>query len=542
MPAQLLIVRFASCFFMFHMLDSESSQDERKQIHDSILLVFLTLQATVSTNSRIDIIFTMPFGIVSNSIIMRLSLQDEGDNMACFVQPDKYTNFQVIQWTCIILCCVYGWHSGKRKHLESFLQQNQSQHQQECLQKIFDQQQDGMIILQRAPMPNKQNQNHTVAKKEEKLEKDKAEDDSSNSSSSASCSSRNQYEIGSSFASFVNPTEQDEDYDVVFQNSALLRILGLERLKTAHEKQEFIHSQLFTDLHSQLKLSLKKIAENRYSYDVLSQVFSYESQLFHNRRLIFQRNEIIYNGKSSVLINLRDITEVDHDQSHQLINLKNYNLEQPFESLKSSMKVMAQSCEILKKSAAKSDTVYDICDATQLMRFKIRGNMTLAKSLQRQPGLVDVPRIKISRFSLLNLAYQLLELLKHSLSREDKIINVKVDISLKDVSSDQDKLAFLIISLFETALEDPLRESKIYVVIERTSTALPNEVNYIFGESRGPLNELLTISVSYARKSTNDDFISRSNIMQIGKVICNSLNGDFDSSPSNTDPLNMIRL
>ena len=121
MPAQLLIVRFASCFFMFHMLDSESSQDERKQIHDSILLVFLTLQATVSTNSRIDIIFTMPFGIVSNSIIMRLSLQDEGDNMACFVQPDKYTNFQVIQWTCIILCCVYGWHSGKRKHLESFL-------------------------------------------------------------------------------------------------------------------------------------------------------------------------------------------------------------------------------------------------------------------------------------------------------------------------------------------------------------------------------------------------------------------------------------
>ena len=144
------------------------------------------------------------------------------------------------------------------------------------------------------------------------------------------------------------------------------------------------------------------------------------------------------------------------------------------------------------------------------------------------PGVVDVPRIKISRFSLLNLTYQLLELLRHSTSSEDKIINVKVDISLKDVSSDQDKVAFLIISLLETALEDPLRESKIFVVIERISTARSNEVNYIFGESRGTLNEMLTISVSYARKSTNDDFIARSNILQIGKVICNSLNGDFD--------------
>ena len=60
-------------------------------MHDSIILVILPLlMISFSSNARIELIFTVPLGVISNVIIMRRSLENEGENMACFVEPEEY--------------------------------------------------------------------------------------------------------------------------------------------------------------------------------------------------------------------------------------------------------------------------------------------------------------------------------------------------------------------------------------------------------------------------------------------------------------------
>ena len=61
----------------------------------------------------------------------------------------------------------------------------------------------------------------------------------------SSAPSRQDCEIGSSFASFVNPTDNDENYQIVFHNEALLSMLRMEKLGNAAEQQEFLSSTLF---------------------------------------------------------------------------------------------------------------------------------------------------------------------------------------------------------------------------------------------------------------------------------------------------------
>ena len=61
-----------------------------------------------------------------------------------------------------------------------------------------------------------------------------------------------------------------------------------------------------------MSLSLKNLASNRYSNQILSQLFTYQTAS-GRRMLTFQRNEIIYNGKVSILINVRDVTDIAKD-------------------------------------------------------------------------------------------------------------------------------------------------------------------------------------------------------------------------------------
>ena len=78
LPASLITVRFLSCFVMFYLIDGGVTIEEKKKMRESIILVLLTLTVNFSSNTRIDMLYTIPFGIIFNIIIMQRSLEDDG--------------------------------------------------------------------------------------------------------------------------------------------------------------------------------------------------------------------------------------------------------------------------------------------------------------------------------------------------------------------------------------------------------------------------------------------------------------------------------
>ena len=58
-----------------------------------------------------------------------------------------------------------------------------------------------------------------------------------------------------------------------------------------------------------VSLSLKNLAEERYSSVIMGQKFTYVSSN-KSMQLVFQRNKIIFNGRESILINVRDVNDV----------------------------------------------------------------------------------------------------------------------------------------------------------------------------------------------------------------------------------------
>ena len=67
-----------------------------------------------------------------------------------------------------------------------------------------------------------------------------------------------------------------------------------------------------------MDLSLKNLIENRYSSDILSRTFIYNSPN-GAVNLTFQRDEIVFNNKKSILINFREVkidgqVQVNRDQ------------------------------------------------------------------------------------------------------------------------------------------------------------------------------------------------------------------------------------
>ena len=122
--------------------------------------------------------------------------------------------------------------------------------------------------------------------------------------------------LDGSFTSFYNPTESlgPEDYnlEMVFHNKALLGIVGVESTKELHA---FLGRNVFVNRGQGNNLSLMTASQKRHSDYVLSQTYKYvrtnyqTSKSDSNRLISFLRNEVIFNDKKSIVINVRDLTE-----------------------------------------------------------------------------------------------------------------------------------------------------------------------------------------------------------------------------------------
>ena len=109
-PASIVLVRFASCLIMFKLIENPDLKNvtDKKLTQDAILMVLIPLQVCCSTNSRVDFVFTMPFGILFNTIVMHLSMADTAENMDCFKQPVLHKNDSITKWTVVCICFFYA--------------------------------------------------------------------------------------------------------------------------------------------------------------------------------------------------------------------------------------------------------------------------------------------------------------------------------------------------------------------------------------------------------------------------------------------------
>jgi len=84
-------------------------------------------------------------------------------------------------------------------------------------------------------------------------------------------------QLGSSFASFVNPTEtlenqEEGNLEMVFHNKALLNILGIENTKELHG---VLAKHLFVNHEHGKHLSLLTASQSRHSDFILGQPYKY---------------------------------------------------------------------------------------------------------------------------------------------------------------------------------------------------------------------------------------------------------------------------
>ena len=194
----------------------------------------------------------------------------------------------------------------RRVTLERFCEQVKSTKQQDQLKTLFDNQPDGVLILSHP---------------DNKLLKPPKPTPLSIIDPNASVS-----RLDSSFASFVNPTEtdgqEDSDFELVFHNEALLKIVGKPTTKDLHA---LLSKRIFVSDQQNNRLSLLNAAQGRYSDSILRNTYKYvvhaqadgvseqDSELTgsceRDRILSFMRNEVIFDGKKSIVLNVRDLTD-----------------------------------------------------------------------------------------------------------------------------------------------------------------------------------------------------------------------------------------
>lgn len=121
---------------------------------------------------------------------------------------------------------------------------------------------------------------------------------------------------GSSFSSFHNFLDSQFDekssYEVIFKNSALCRIINKENLEA------FIERPIFVNVEFNTHLSLVAAVQGRYSDAVLGQIYRLQvdtkslGQVGNSDKteklVTFRKTEIIFKGRKSVMLNIRDIS------------------------------------------------------------------------------------------------------------------------------------------------------------------------------------------------------------------------------------------
>ena len=114
-------------------------------------------------------------------------------------------------------------------------------------------------------------------------------------------------------------------------------------------------------------------------------------------------------------------------------------------------------------------------------------------------GLINTPMPALSSFDLVRLTNIVLDVLGNA-ERHDKVrLTLKIEARLKFIRSDRNKVAFILLSLIESAFADPLRNSKINITI--STSVMPKKIFPASIELLCPIN---VISLDAEEHKTGD--------------------------------------
>ena len=78
LPASIMLARIAICIWAINLVQADDAQGASFWMQDTVVMIALPIQICCSSRARIDMLFTIPFSLVSNMIIMDKSLADTG--------------------------------------------------------------------------------------------------------------------------------------------------------------------------------------------------------------------------------------------------------------------------------------------------------------------------------------------------------------------------------------------------------------------------------------------------------------------------------
>ena len=84
---------------------------------DTILVFYVPLQFVTSANC-FNLLFTAPFGLISNYIVIMKSYSNIGGNLDCFKGADPQwhvAELHFIKSTIMMLAALFAWHRGTHK-------------------------------------------------------------------------------------------------------------------------------------------------------------------------------------------------------------------------------------------------------------------------------------------------------------------------------------------------------------------------------------------------------------------------------------------
>ena len=89
----LIIVRCLVTMMLFRLISEGRSGFETndiKQLHDSIVFIFIPVMPVGSVNFKIDILLTTPLVLVSQFIVSKMAFSTDSNNMDCFATPESF--------------------------------------------------------------------------------------------------------------------------------------------------------------------------------------------------------------------------------------------------------------------------------------------------------------------------------------------------------------------------------------------------------------------------------------------------------------------